>query len=61
MLILFLQFIKEKPSWQKYVAHYRFRFIGFGFHHQSFIAHRSFTKNLEFTGKEQKYKALAEK
>ena len=60
MVILFLQFIKEKPSWQKY-AHYRFRFIGFGFHHQSFIAHRSFTQKLEFTGKEQKYKALAEK
>ena len=61
MVILFLQFIKEKPSWQKYVRTIVFGSLVLVFTTRVLLLTDLLPKKLEFTGKEQKYKALAEK
>lgn len=61
MLILFLQFIKEKPSWKKYVRTYVLGSIFLVFLARVVILTNLLPKTLEFTGKKQKYEALAKK
>lgn len=61
MVILFLQFIKEKPSWQKYVRTIVLGSLVLVFTTRVLLLTDLLPKKLEFTGKEQKYKALAEK
>lgn len=61
MVILFLQFIKEKPSWQKYVRTTVFGSLVLVFTTRVLLLTDLLPKKLEFTGKEQKYKALTEK
>lgn len=61
MVILFLQFIKEKPSWQKYVHTIVLGSLVLVFTTRVLLLTDVLPKKLEFTGKEKKYKALAEK
>lgn len=61
MVILFLKFIKEKPSWQKYVRTYVLGSIFLVFLARVVILTNLLPKTLEFTGKKQKYEALAKK
>lgn len=61
MLILFLQFIKENPSWKKYVRTYVLGSIFLVFLARVVILTNLLPKTLEFTGKKQKYEALAKK
>lgn len=61
MLILFLQFIKEKPSWKKYVRTIVLGSLVLVFTTRVLLLTDILPKKLEFTGKKQKYKTLAEK